>query len=137
MAWGGGFAPIADGFGMLAFARLIPGAGFVVCSLYFTKMVVDWFAGRELATAMVSVLGIEHQLQQVFLNLFLNARDAMPSGGWLSVTTRLDGDRVIAEVAKPAPGLRPGRTAPSSDPVSPTRPTAPGQTGKGPLREKV
>src|SRR5471030_1550800 len=32
---------------------------------------------RELAPAMVNVLGIEHQLQQVFLNLFLNARDAM------------------------------------------------------------
>src|SRR5471030_235526 len=54
---------------------------------------------RELAPAMVNVLGIEHQLQQVFLNLFLNARDAMPSGGWLSVTTRVEDGRVIAEVS--------------------------------------
>ena len=37
---------------MLAAGRLLCGAGFVLCSIYFTKMVVDWFAGRELATAM-------------------------------------------------------------------------------------
>ena len=60
---------------------------------------------RELAPSAVTVLGIEHQLQQVFLNLFLNARDAMPSGGWLSVTTRQDGDRVIAEVADTGSGI--------------------------------
>jgi predicted MFS family arabinose efflux permease len=48
----GALALLADGFGMLALARLLAGAGFVVSTLYFTKMVADWFAGRELATAM-------------------------------------------------------------------------------------
>ena len=50
---------------------------------------------RELADGILMVQGIEHQLQQVFLNLFLNARDAMPSGGWLSVATRIEGDHVV------------------------------------------
>ena len=36
----------------------------------------------------VSVMGSKGKLQQVFLNLFLNARDAMPSGGTLRVACR-------------------------------------------------
>jgi PAS domain S-box-containing protein len=52
---------------------------------------------RELSTDPPLVLGAEHKLQQVFLNLFLNARDAMPKGGWLSITTRVHGGRVMAE----------------------------------------
>lgn len=52
LALGGALAAMADGFAMLAVGRLLCGVGFVLSSIYFTKMVADWFAGRELATAM-------------------------------------------------------------------------------------
>ena len=49
---GGAIASIAQGFGLLALGRVASGVGFVVSTIYLTKMVADWFAGRELATAM-------------------------------------------------------------------------------------
>jgi len=52
MAAGGATAAIASGFGMLGLARILCGIGFVIGTIYFAKMVADWFAGRELATAM-------------------------------------------------------------------------------------
>ena len=66
-------------------------------------------------------LGIEHQLQQVFLNLFLNARDAMPRGGWLTVTTRIDGEQVVAEVADTGSGIPPEQLARIYDPFFTTK----------------
>ena len=49
---GGGMAAVADGFGLIAAGRIACGVGFVVSTLYLTKMVADWFAGKGLATAM-------------------------------------------------------------------------------------
>jgi PAS domain S-box-containing protein len=60
---------------------------------------------RELAPAGPVVFGVEYKLQQVFLNLFLNARDAMPKGGWLSISTRTDADQGIAIVADTGSGI--------------------------------
>ena len=60
---------------------------------------------KELADGPATVLGFEHKLQQVFLNLFLNAKDAMPRGGWLSISTAVDGDRVVAEVSDTGSGI--------------------------------
>jgi two-component system, NtrC family, sensor kinase len=76
---------------------------------------------RELSPVAATVLGIEHQLQQVFLNLFLNARDAMPRGGWLSVSTRVDGGRVIAEIADTGSGIPSEQIARIYDPFFTTK----------------
>jgi signal transduction histidine kinase len=76
---------------------------------------------RELSPDPVRVVGVEHQLQQVFLNLFLNARDAMPAGGWLTVTTRLDGDQIAAEVADTGSGIPPEHLARIYDPFFTTK----------------
>ncbi len=76
---------------------------------------------RELAPEPQVVLAIEHQMQQVFLNLFLNARDAMPSGGWLTVSTRCDADTVIAEIADTGSGIPPEQLARIYDPFFTTK----------------
>jgi hypothetical protein len=76
---------------------------------------------RELSSAPAAVFGIEHQLQQVFLNLFLNARDAMPRGGWLSVVTRVEGDRIVAEVADTGSGIPSEHLARIYDPFFTTK----------------
>ena len=60
---------------------------------------------RELSSDSAAVLGYEHKLQQVFLNLFLNARDAMPGGGWLSVTTEVEHGHVRVEVSDTGSGI--------------------------------
>jgi hypothetical protein len=60
---------------------------------------------RDLASSAPMIMGSEFKLQQVFLNLFLNARDAMPKGGWLSISTRVNGDVVAAEVADTGTGI--------------------------------
>jgi two-component system NtrC family sensor kinase len=76
---------------------------------------------RELSPVPTQVLAIEHQLQQVFLNLFLNARDAMPRGGWLSVATRIEGDRIVAEVADTGSGIPSEHLARIYDPFFTTK----------------
>jgi two-component system, NtrC family, sensor kinase len=76
---------------------------------------------RDLSPAAATVFGIEHKLQQVFLNLFLNARDAMPRGGWLSVSTRVDDNQVVAEVADTGSGIPTEHLARIYDPFFTTK----------------
>ena len=85
---------------------------------------------RELWPQPVNVVGYEFKLQQVFLNLFLNARDAMTSGGWLVISTRIEGDEVVAEVADTGNGIAPEHLARIYDPFFTTKPMGQG-TGLG------
>jgi len=52
LALGGVVAVIATNFNMFGLARIICGIGFVLTTIFVTKMVADWFEGKELATAM-------------------------------------------------------------------------------------
>ncbi|MBN1657522.1 MAG: GAF domain-containing protein [Anaerolineae bacterium] len=58
-----------------------------------------------LAPALPAVMGDVRQMEQVFLNLILNARDAMPGGGQLTVETRADSKIVYIRIADTGVGI--------------------------------
>ena len=70
------------------------------------------------------------QLQQVFLNLFLNARDAMPNGGNLSIKTAQMDDKIRIEIADSGSGIDEKSLKQIFDPFFTTKPTGKG-TGLG------
>lgn len=84
---------------------------------------------RDFAAAR-PIMGYEYKLQQVFLNLFLNARDAMPKGGWLSVSTRTGADGVTVEVGDTGAGIPTEHIARIYDPFFTTKAEGAG-TGLG------
>jgi len=69
-------------------------------------------------------------LQQVFLNLFLNAKDAMPSGGMLEVRSAANHGTVQIEVADTGMGIERENLARVFDPFFTTKATGRG-TGLG------
>ena len=60
---------------------------------------------KHLGEPLPPVRGSANKLQQVFLNLFLNARDAMPGGGMLEVRTAAHNGSVEIEVVDTGSGI--------------------------------
>jgi two-component system NtrC family sensor kinase len=60
---------------------------------------------KQLGETLPPVRGSANKLQQVFLNLFLNARDAMPGGGMLEVRTAAHNGSVEVEIADTGAGI--------------------------------
>jgi two-component system, NtrC family, sensor kinase len=60
---------------------------------------------RKMQEELPPILGSMNRLQQVFLNLFMNARDAMPSGGILEIRTACSNGTVEVEVMDSGVGI--------------------------------
>jgi signal transduction histidine kinase len=77
----------------------------------------------ELMSGISAIQGNPGRLQQVFLNLFLNAKDAMPGGGKLSIATS-NGEMVSVRVSDTGSGIAPEHIQRIYDPFFTTK-TAP------------
>ncbi|MBO0800260.1 MAG: histidine kinase, partial [Blastocatellia bacterium] len=66
------------------------------------------------------------KLQQVFMNLIINARDAMPEGGRLEIATEASADSVVIKFRDSGMGIDPEHLSRIYDPFFTTK-----QIGKG------
>ena len=53
----GGLLTATEGYPVVLAGRLISGVGAVLLNVLLTKMTIDWFIGREIGTASLSVAG--------------------------------------------------------------------------------
>ncbi|MGB4863158.1 MAG: ATP-binding protein, partial [Tepidiformaceae bacterium] len=60
---------------------------------------------RSLPDAPVYVEGDGGQLQQALTNIVLNARDAMPEGGCIDISLRVDGSVAVVHISDTGPGM--------------------------------
>jgi signal transduction histidine kinase len=76
---------------------------------------------QRLSVELPQVLADVAQLRQLLLNLVRNAREAMPGGGALCVTTRGGEGAVEIEVRDSGPGIEPSRLQRIFDPFFTTK----------------
>ncbi len=88
------------------------------------------FVVEDLADNLPAVNGDKNQLQQVLVNLSLNACEAMPEGGTLLVNTSTDDGKVIVKVTDTGNGIRKEHLEQIFEPFFTTKPVGKG-TGLG------
>jgi len=84
----------------------------------------------QLGSPLPGVYGNSGKLQQVFMNLIMNARDAMPRGGDLTIATEAEDTSVHVEVTDNGVGIPPDQLHKIFDPFFTTKATSRG-TGLG------
>jgi CheY-like chemotaxis protein len=108
---------------------LITGMGQLVNQTLGAEITIE----TDLSHGLPHALADANQLELAILNLSINARDAMPNGGTLTISTRqdrVDKDRVIVCVADTGSGMPPEVVARAFDPFFTTKPPGKG-TGLG------
>ena len=80
----------------------------------------------DIAPDMPAIKCDPEQIKQVLLNLTINSVQAMPDGGEIVLSTRVDGSRVVIEVKDQGPGISPENLDKIFDPFFTTKDTGTG-----------
>ena len=88
------------------------------------------YLNAQLSPSVPPVYGNSGKLQQVFMNLIMNARDAMPRGGELTLATECENSTVHVEVSDNGVGIPPDHLSKIFDPFFTTKSKSRG-TGLG------
>ena len=75
----------------------------------------------QLMDAVPNIRAGQGDLEQLFLNLAANARDAMPGGGMLSIQTELDGDKLAITIRDTGCGIPPEHISRIQEPFFTTK----------------
>jgi PAS domain S-box-containing protein len=67
---------------------------------------VDIVINAEFAENLLPVMASKNQLRQVFLNMIANAKDAMPEGGSLTVSTHGNGNMLRVQISDTGMGIK-------------------------------
>ncbi|MBT3790488.1 MAG: MFS transporter [Alphaproteobacteria bacterium] len=107
MAVGGALMAVADAYGVLTAGRLISGVGGVVVNVLMTKMIADWFPGRQVAFA-TAILIVSWPLG-IALGLVINGQlltvTTWPTVMWLASAVSLASMMLVWLWYRDPPGL--------------------------------
>ncbi len=94
--------------------------------IQYDKRVQDITIMKDLSPAMPEITTDSNQLRQVFVNVILNAADAMPQGGTLTIRSRRKNNSVVIDFEDTGAGIAPEDLSRIFDPLYTT-----GEKGTG------
>lgn len=83
----------------------------------YDKRVQDITIMKDLSPAIPVITTDSNQLRQVFVNVILNAADAMPHGGTLTIRSRRKNNSVVIDFEDTGPGIAPEDLSKIFDPL--------------------
>jgi two-component system sensor histidine kinase AtoS len=85
--------------------------------MHYDKRVQDITIMKDLSPAIPEITTDSNQLRQVFVNVILNAVDAMPHGGTLTIRSRRQNNSVVIDFEDTGPGIAPEALSRIFDPL--------------------
>lgn len=112
MLAGGAMVAMTQQWGVLVAGRFIAGSGGVILNVVMTKMLVDWFAGREISTALaVFVNSWPVGIALALVTLPVIAASGGVSLAWWGVWSLIAACLLLFALAyRPPPGVQEGAT---------------------------